>query len=198
MLQAKTKHADKCETSVSEFILLTPAEAKAEREKRNNSRDVVRPQAQKGMEEEAFNTGKKRKQKASAKAGPSESQQDEAEDTNTAQQPEASKATGRKTRKHKIDTFKPPREDESDEDLESPKKKPKLKAKAAKVDKTETAPTRRSARSKGVYEPPDDKEEEGKGQEEADDKPSSSAKGGKRKKRAAAVTTASKKAKTKK
>lgn len=182
---------------MSEFLLLTPTEAKAEREKRNNSHDVVRPQAQHGVEEEAEvpNTGKKRKQKASAEAGPSESQQDEVRDANTAQQPETSKATGRKTPKHKIDTFKPPREDESDEDLESPKKKPKLKAKAAKVDKKETAPTRRSTRGKGIYEPDEKEDEEGK---ETDDEPSSSAKGGKRKKRAAAVTTASKKAKTKK
>ena len=150
------------------------------------------------MEEdvEVPNTEKKRKHIASAIAGPSESQQDDAEDTNTAQQAEASKATGRKKPKRKIDTFKPPREDESDEDVESPKKKPKLKAKAAKVGEAETtAPTRRSARRKGIYEPPKEKEDEDKEGGEADDEPSLSAKGGKRKKRAAAVT---KKAKTNK
>lgn len=178
---------------------MTPAEAKAERENQNDSRDVVRPAAQGGTEEEAEvpNTRRKKKQKATTP----ESQPDEAEDANKVQQPEASKATSRKTSKRNFDIFKPPKEDESDEDIESPKKKPKVKAKAAKASVKETAPTRKSARvalGKDVNEPPEDgdEEEEGEG-EEAYDEPSSSAKGGKRKKKAATVTTVSKKAKTK-
>lgn len=140
--------------------------------------------------------GKKRKKEASARFVPSESQQDEAEDANTAAQPEASKATGRKKAKHKIDTFKPPMEDESDEDLESPRKKPRLKAKGAKADNKEIEPTRKSTRGRGkaVNEPAEEEENEDADGEEAD----SLAKGGKRKKSAAAVTKASKKAKTKK
>ncbi|CAD6579170.1 MAG: hypothetical protein ASARMPRED_008980 [Alectoria sarmentosa] len=197
---ANIKHADKCDTSVSEVLLFTPTEAKARREKRSNSGVMVRPQTQQGTEEEVEmpNTGKKRKKKASARAAPSESQQDEGEDAKTAEQPEASKASGHKRPKHKIDTFKPPREDESDEDIESPKKKPKLKAKAVKADMKETTPTRRSTRGKDVYEPPDEEGEDGEDGEEAENEPSASAKGGKRKKRAAAVATASKKSKTKK
>ncbi len=143
------------------------------------------------------NTEGKRKKKASAKAAPLESQQDEAEDTSTVQRPGASKSTGRKTPKRKLDRFKPPKEDESDEEPESPRKKPKLKAKAAKTNKEEYAPTRRSTRSKDVHEPPVQQNDLGEDGEEVDE-PSSSAKGGKRKKRAAAVATSSKKAKTKK
>ncbi len=144
------------------------------------------------------NTEGKRKKKPSAKAAPLESQQDEAEDTSTVQRPGASESTGRKTPKRKLDKFKPPKEDESDEELESPRKKPKLKAKAAKTNKEEYAPTRRSTRSKDVQEPPVQQKYQGEDGEEADDEPSSSAKGGKRKKRAAAVATSPKKAKTKK
>lgn len=181
---------------------MTPAGAKAERENQNDSRDVVRPQAQEGTEEEAEvpSTQKKKKQKASAKAATSESQPDEAENANIVQQPEASKATGRKTSKRNYDAFKPPREDESDEEVESPKKKPKVTAKAVKADVKETAPTRKSARvasGKDVDNPPEGENEEKEG-EKAYDEPSSSARGGKRKKKAGAVTTGSKKAKTKK
>ena len=178
---------------------MTAAEAKAEREERNN-RDNVRAQAQAGTEEqlELPSTGKKKKQKASARSAPLEGKQDKTEDANTAQEPEASKATVRKAPKRKLDTLKPPEEDEFDEHLESSKKKPKLKAKPAKADQTGTAPTRRSTRNKDVHEPTGEEQDDEKGSEEAYDKPSSSAKGRKRQKGAAAVTTVSKKAKTKK
>ena len=139
--------------------------------------------------------GQKRKQKATAQAASRQSQQEDAGDTNTIKQPTASKTAGRKALKRKNDTFKPPMEDDTEDEIpESPKKKPKLKANAAKAG-NETAPTRRSTRNKDIYVPPEEEEEEEEQQEE--DKPSSSAKGGKRKRKAAAVTTASKKAKTK-
>ena len=187
---------------MSEFLNFTLAEAKAERENRKNSGGVIRLQSSKAVEEQAEvpNMGKKRKQKASAEAASRQSQQDaedaeDEEDTNTIKQPTASKTTGRKALKRKNDTFKPPKEDDTEDEMpESPKKKPKLKANAAKPGK-ETAPTRRSTRNKDVYVPPEEEEED---EQQGEDKPSSSAKGGKRKRKAAAVTTASKKAKTKK
>ena len=181
---------------MSEFPLFRPAEAKAEREKRNRSRDVVTPQApeETGEGAEKPDTGKKRKQKAPAHAAPSESQQDEVESRDTIKHPEASKATGRKTLNRNNDAFKPTKDDESeDEEPESPRKKPKLKTKAAKLDK-ETGPTRRSNRAKGMYKPPEEEEDN---EEEAYDEPSSSARG-KRKKKAAGETTVSKKTKAKK
>ena len=184
---------------MSEFFLFTPAEAKTEREKRNKSRHVVTPQAREGTGggAEVPDTGKMRKPKPSAKPAQSESQQDEAENANTSKQPGASKATGRKILKRKNDTFKPSKEDRSeDEELESLRKKPKLKAKAAKRNE-ETAPTRRSTRGKDNYQPPKEEDDDEEDEEEYDE-PSSSAKGGKRKKKAAAVTTVSKKAMTKK
>ncbi len=142
--------------------------------------------------------GKKGKQKASAKLASLESQQDELGDTDTVEQhtveqPKASKAISRKTLKRKDDTFRPSNEDESEnEKIESPRTKPKLKTKAAKIDK-KIEPTRKSTRGKDIYQPPREEEEE------ADDEPSTSVKGGKRKKRAAAEETRiTKKAKTKK
>ena len=182
---------------MSEFLSLTLAEAKAERETRKNSGGVVRPQPSKAVEEEAEvpNTGKKRKQKASAPAASSQSQQDDAEDTNTIKQSTAGKTTGREALKRKNDVFMPPKEDDTeDEILESPKKKPKLKASEAQTGR-ETAPTRRSTRNKDVYIPPQEEEDE---EQDADDQPSSFTKGGKRKRKTAAVTTVSKKAKIKK
>ena len=183
---------------MSEYALFTPAEAKAEREKRNENRSVVTPPAHEEADEEVGlpDTKKRGNQKASAQAAPLESQQDEAEDAIANNQLEASKPNSRKTLKRKKDTYKPPKEDESEEEEpKSPKKKPKLKAKAAKKD-TETAPTRRSTRSQDVYQP--SKEDESEDEEEAGhDEPSSSAKGGQRKRKAAAVTSVSKKAKTK-
>lgn len=181
---------------MSEFPLFRPAEAKAEREKRTRSRDLVKPQAPEETEPGADKpgTGKKRKHKAPAHAASSESQQDEVESRDTIKQPDASKAIGRKTLKRKNNAFKPPKEDESeDEELESPRKKPKLKTKAAKIDK-ETGPTRRSNRAKDMYKPPEVEEDN---EEEAYDEPSSSARG-KRKKKAAGETKVSKKTKTKK
>ena len=183
---------------MSEYALFTPVEAKAEREKRNKSRDDVTPPAQERTHEEVklLDTKKGGKQKTSAKAAPSESQQDEAENANAKHQPEARKPTGRKTLKRKNDAFKPSKEDESeDEEPKSPKKTPKLKAKAAKKD-PDTAPTRRSTRNQDVYQP--SKEDEDDEEKEAHDEPLSSAKGGQRKRKAAAVTSVSKKAKTKK
>lgn len=184
---------------MSEFLLLKPAEAKAEREKRNQGRDIATPQAREGTNQgaEVPVKGRKGKQKASAEAARSESQQDEAENANTGKQPGASKATGRKALKRNYDTFKPSKEDESeDEELESLRKRPKLKAKAAKKDEV-TAPTRRSTRAKDIYHP--SKEEgEDEDDEEENNEPSSSGNGRKRKRTAAAVTTPSKKVKTKK
>lgn len=185
---------------MSEYALFTPAEAKAEREKRNKSSDDVTPPAQERTDEEVRlpDTKKRGKQKTSVKAAPSESQQDETENANAnaKNQPEARKPSGRKTLKRKIDAFKPSKEDESeDEEPKSPEKKPRLKAKAAKKD-TDTAPTRRSTRNQDVYQP--SKEDEDDEEEETHDEPSSSAKGGQRKRKAAAVTSVSKKAKTKK
>ena len=176
-------------------MLFSPAEAKAERKKPNSSRNAVKPQAQEGPKEGVISKGKKGKGKALAKAASLESQQDELGDTDTVEQAKASKATNRKTLKRKNDTFQPSNEDESeDEEIESPRKKPKLKTKAAKIDR-KTEPTRKSTRGKDIYQPPRDEEEE----EEADDEPSTSVKGGKRKKRAAAEETrVTKKAKTKK
>lgn len=176
---------------------MTPAEAKGEREKRNDSLDIVRLQTQEGTEEETEVPDTRRKKQE--KAATSESQPDEAGDADTVQQPEASKATGRKTSKRKFDTFKPVKEDESDGDIGSPKKKPKVKAKPSKASVKETTPTRKSARvasGKDVSEAPEHGNEE-EVEEAAHDEPSSSAQRGKRKRKAATVTAASKKAKTK-
>lgn len=184
---------------MSEFLLLKPAEAKAEREKRNQSRDFATPQAPEGTSEgvEVPVKERKRKQKASAEPARSETQQDEAENANTGKQPGVSKATGRKALKRNYDTFNPSKEDESgDEEVESLRKRPKLKAKAAKKDEG-TAPTRRSTRSKDIYQPSKDEGEDDDDEEEKNE-PSSSGNGRKRKKTAAAATTVSKKAKTKK
>lgn len=172
---------------------MTPAEAKAKRGGESKSREVVRSQVQESREEDVKVPilRKKTNQKASARAALMESKQDEAEDAKRPQEPEASKRTIRKTPKRKFDIFKPPREDESDEELVSSKKKPKLK-------KIETAPTRRSNRGKDIYEPHDEEEDEDTDNEAADSKPSSSRKGGSSKKKEPVVTTASKKAKTKK
>ncbi len=174
-------------------MLFSPAEAKAERKKLNSSRNAVKPQAQEGPKEGVISKGKKGKGKALAKAASLESQQDELGDTDTVEQAKASKAINRKTLKRKNDTFQPSNEDESeDEEIESPRKKPKLKTKAAKIDR-KIEPTRKSTRGKDIYHPPREEEEE------ADDEPSTSVKGGKRKKRAAAEETrVTKKAKTKK
>ena len=195
MLQAKDKHADKCKTSISEILLITPLEAKVEREKRAQSHDVVRPQIHEGTEEvEAPDSGKRRKRKALSRAAPAKSKQDEVESANTAPGPEAGKAKSCKTPKRKLDVFKPSREDEP-EDLESPKKKPKLKAKAAKANEKVTEHTRRSTRGKDIYVPPEEEEDEENHEGEASDV--WSVKGGKRKKRVAATNTVSKKAKAK-
>ena len=176
---------------------MTPANARAIREKRNNSHDVVRPHAQEVSEDEVevLRAGTKRKRKASAKAVPL----DDAEDVNSAHEPEASKVAGRKTPRRKSDISKAAMENESDEDLGSPKK-PKFKAKATKAAQKGAAPTRRSTRGKDVYEPLDEEKDEDEGGDdgEAHDEPSSSARGTKRKTRSAPVTTTSKKAKTKK
>ena len=182
---------------MAEYALYTPAEAKAEREKRNESRDDVTPPAQERTDEEARlpDTKKRGKQKTLAKAVPSESQQDEAKDANAKDPPEDREPIGRKKLKRKNDAFKPSKEDESeDEEPKPPKKKPKLQAKATKKD-TEAAPTRRSTRSQDVYQPSKEDEDDEEG--EAHDEPSSSAKGGQRKRKAAPVTSVSKKAKTK-
>ena len=182
---------------MSEFLFFQPSEAKAERERRSENRNVVAPLGHERTDEGvgAPSTGKTRKQKASAKAAQLESNQDEAEDAHTNPQPETRESTGRKPLKRKNDTFKPSKEDESeDEEPELPRKKAKLKAKAANKDK-EVAPRTRS-RNRDIYRPPT--EEEDDDEEEAHDEPSLSARGGKRKKRATAATTVSKKAKTKK
>lgn len=184
---------------MSEFLLLKPAEAKAEREKRNQSRDVATPQAREGTNEgaEVPVKGRKGKQKASAEPARSERQQDETANADTGKQPGPSKATGRKALKRDYDTFKPSKEDESeDEELESLRKRPKLKAKSARKDEG-TAPTRRSTRGKDIYHPSEE-EGEDENDEGENHEPSSSGNGRKRKKTAAAVTTVSKKMKTKK
>ena len=187
---------------MSEFLFFKPSEAKAERERRSENRNVVAPQGHERTDEGvgAPSTGKTRKQKASAKAAQLESNQDKAEDAHTSPQPETRESTGRKPLKRKNDTFKPSKEDESeDEEPELPRKKAKLKAKAANKDK-EVAPRTRSTRNRDIYRPPTEEEddEEEEEEEEAHDEPSLSARGGKRKKRATAATTVSKKAKTKK
>ena len=181
---------------MSEYALFTPAEAKAEREKRNKSREVTPPAQERTDKEVRLPDTKRRgREKVSVRATPSESEQDEAGNANGKHQPDARKPIGRKTLKRKNEAFKPSREDESeDEEPKSPKKKPKLKAKAAKTD-TETAPTRRSARRQDIYQPSKEDEDD---EEEAYDEPSSSARGGQRKRKAAAVTSVSKKAKRKK
>ncbi len=180
-------------------MLFSPAEAKAERENRKNGRDAVKPQAQEGPKEGVVSKVEKGKQKASAKFASLERHQDELRDTGPVEQPKASKATSRKTLKRKNDIFQPSNEDESeDEEIELPRKKPKLKTKAAKIDK-EVAPTRKSTRIKDIYQPPREEDDDEKEVDEADDEPSTSVKGGKRKKRAAAEETrVTKKAKTKK
>ena len=197
--QAKIKHADKCETGVSEFLLYTPAEAKTERESRKDQQDFVKLQAKKEQEgAQTSDTGKKRKQKISSETIPVESQPDIAGETSTSQQPESSKAASRKNVKRRNDTFKPPKEDESEDEEDEPtRKKPKLKGKATVIDQ-KTAPTRRSTRGKDIYQPPDEEEDEEKGAEKVYDKPSSSRKGGKKMKKAAASNSISKKAKTNK
>ena len=113
---------------MSDFKVLTTAEAKVEREKKD-ARDVVRPEDQHAEEEPpgAPNTRKKGKEKVSAKAASLESLRHETEDTSTTQQPEASKTTGHKAVKRKADTFNPSKEDESDGDLEASRKKHKRK-----------------------------------------------------------------------
>ncbi|KAM0796426.1 hypothetical protein BDR22DRAFT_867408 [Usnea florida] len=182
---AKTKHADKCETNVSDFLLLTTAGAKAEREKKD-ARDIVRPKEQEAEEEPSGppNTRKKGKEKLSAKAASSETPLHEIQDAGTTQQPEANKTTGHKAGKRKADTFKPSKEDESDdEEPDAPRKKPKLKAKPVKAQSQEPAPTRRSARLKESVEPPEMEGNEGKDGEVIGKKRSASARGVREKKR---------------
>ena len=197
---------------MSEFSLLTTAEAKAERE-RKDARDVVRSKEQEAEEEPsgAPTTRKKGKEKALAKADSSESLRHETEAAITTQPSEASKTTGHKAVKRKADTFRPSKEDKSDDEEpeaprkkpkrkadtfkplkedesddegpEAPRKEPKLEAKPVKAQSQEAPPTRRSARHKESAEPPETEGKEGKDGEGADKERSSSVRRGREKKR---------------
>ena len=167
---------------MSEFLLLTTAGAKAEREKKD-ARDVVGPKEQEaeGEPSGAPNTRKKGKEKVSAQTASSENLRHETEAASMTQQPEVSKTTGHKGVKRKADAFKPSKEDESDdEEPEAPKKKPKLKANPVKAQSQEA---RRSARHKESAEPPEMEGNEGRDGEGADKERSSSTRRRREKKR---------------